>query len=77
MSKYAYHLPLYRIDKRLERLGLVLPRKTQGDWLLKVHILAIMNTDPGDREHLSRPRIGLRAFLPQVFTISQFRQVFS
>lgn len=35
VSKYADHLPLYRIDKRLERLGLSLPRKTQGDWLLK------------------------------------------
>ena len=42
-----------------------------------LHILAIMNTHSGDREHLSRSRIGHRAFLPQVFTIRQFRQVFS
>lgn len=35
VSKYGDHLPLYRIDKRLERLGLILPRKTQGDWLGK------------------------------------------
>ncbi len=57
VSKYADHLPLYRIDKRLERLGLVLPRKTQGDWLLKSgellsSLVKIMMADVLKRGHV-------------------------
>ena len=36
-----------------------------------MRILAIMNTDYGDREQLFIPRIEFIVFLPQVFTIRQ------
>lgn len=57
VSKFADHLPLYRIDHRLQRLGLALPRKTQGDWLLKCgELLRIlverMTTDVLKRGHV-------------------------
>jgi transposase len=57
VSKYADHLPLYRIDQRLERLGLHLPRKTQGDWLAKcgellAPISKIMMNDVLSRGHV-------------------------
>lgn len=57
VSKYADHLPLYRIDQRLERLGLHLPRKTQGDWLAKcgellLPISQIMMNDVLNRGHV-------------------------
>ena len=57
VSKYADHLPLYRIDQRLERLGLHLPRKTQGDWLAKcgellLPISQIMMNDVLSRGHV-------------------------
>jgi transposase len=36
VSKYVDHLPLYRIEKQFERLGIYLPRSTMCDWLMVV-----------------------------------------
>ena len=36
VSKYVDHLPLYRIEKQFERLGIYLPRSTMCDWLMAV-----------------------------------------
>ncbi len=36
VSKFVDHLPLHRIERMFQRLGLGLPRNVQCDWLLKV-----------------------------------------
>lgn len=36
VSKFVDHLPLHRIERQFERLGLGLPRNVQCDWLLKI-----------------------------------------
>jgi len=36
VSKYIDHLPIYRIEKQFERLGIYLPRSTMCDWLMTV-----------------------------------------
>ncbi len=36
VSKFVDHLPLHRIERQFERLGLGLPRNIQCDWLLKI-----------------------------------------
>ena len=35
VSKFADHLPYYRIEKRLSRLGLCLSRNTMSEWLMR------------------------------------------
>ncbi len=36
ISKYADHLPLYRIEQQFKRLGFILPRSTQSEWLMQI-----------------------------------------
>ena len=36
ISKFADHLPLYRIEEQFKRTGLHIPRQTLSSWVLKL-----------------------------------------
>ncbi len=56
-AKYADHLPLHRIERQLHRLGLVLPRRTQGDWMMACGVLVQPLIDQMAREVRDRGHI--------------------
>jgi transposase len=57
VSKYVDHLPLYRIEKQFERLGIYLPRSTMCDWLMAVAVKLFPLIEAMQKIILNGPRI--------------------
>ena len=57
VSKYVDHLPLYRIEKQFERLGIYLPRSTMCDWLMTIAEKLFPIIEAMQQMILSGPRI--------------------
>jgi len=57
VNKFVDHLPLHRIERMFQRLGLGLPRNVQCDWLLKVAEKLLPLYQLLKQQALSGPRV--------------------